>query len=290
MRDIIPNSFGAEDSVAGAPDTSQDENGSDTTQFQLELVGKRGFDPYRALGLQKNATFDEARVAYKLLLMKWHPDKHQSPDEVTIATRVQQALNGAMEAIATTFGKRAPQDSSPSTGRDGRDGRGKRYKYDDFFSEEELRAFSEINAVWNEDRYNIEALCRLADMKIYREPFSDHPFFRYWIRQVVWGKAGFETQMGGSDFREISPHRFSSFEEFSAFVQRPYPGIGTILDIIGFDTSGKKAYEKRVGELIAEEIGNSMGYPEVRDWLGRRFIYALDPQGLTKYIDVVLGI
>ena len=37
-------------------------------------------EAYEALGLTQNATLDEAKKQYKLLVKKWHPDSNQSPE------------------------------------------------------------------------------------------------------------------------------------------------------------------------------------------------------------------
>ena len=38
-------------------------------------------DYYKILGLEKNATEDDIKKAYRKLALKWHPDKHQADPE-----------------------------------------------------------------------------------------------------------------------------------------------------------------------------------------------------------------
>ncbi|KAE9598080.1 putative DnaJ domain-containing protein [Lupinus albus] len=40
--------------------------------------GKKGGNFYEVLGLKKNCTHSELRIAYKKLALKWHPDRSSS--------------------------------------------------------------------------------------------------------------------------------------------------------------------------------------------------------------------
>ena len=49
--------------------------------FLLFLVLCEGkLDPYRVLGVNKRASTQDIRKAYKQLAKEWHPDKNDSPD------------------------------------------------------------------------------------------------------------------------------------------------------------------------------------------------------------------
>lgn len=50
-----------------------------------------GTDPYKILGVQKHATLQEIRRAYKQLAKEWHPDKSDHPEAETKFVEIKQA-------------------------------------------------------------------------------------------------------------------------------------------------------------------------------------------------------
>jgi len=49
------------------------------------------------LGLRETSTLKEIKNKYKLLMKKWHPDKHK--DDVDKATKMSMQINEAYEVI-----------------------------------------------------------------------------------------------------------------------------------------------------------------------------------------------
>jgi hypothetical protein len=47
-------------------------------------------DPYKILGVTRNATLNEIRKAYHMMSLRWHPDKNKSPDAIA---RFQEIVN-----------------------------------------------------------------------------------------------------------------------------------------------------------------------------------------------------
>ncbi|MCP4984110.1 MAG: DnaJ domain-containing protein [Gammaproteobacteria bacterium] len=56
-------------------------------------------DPYHILGIQRNATQDEIKQAYRRLAMKWHPDRNQNSSEA------KERFHEAAEAYKRLFDK-----------------------------------------------------------------------------------------------------------------------------------------------------------------------------------------
>ncbi len=49
------------------------------------------------LGLREKSTLKEIKQKYKMLMKKWHPDKH--PDEIEKATKMSAKINEAYKII-----------------------------------------------------------------------------------------------------------------------------------------------------------------------------------------------
>jgi hypothetical protein len=59
-------------------------------------------DPYTILGVPRDATLAEIRLAYRRAVLRWHPDSH--PDDPKTATREFHRLTEAYQAAARRFG------------------------------------------------------------------------------------------------------------------------------------------------------------------------------------------
>eukprot|EP00933_Yihiella_yeosuensis_P042104 TRINITY_DN36609_c0_g1_i1.p1 TRINITY_DN36609_c0_g1~~TRINITY_DN36609_c0_g1_i1.p1 ORF type:complete len:346 (+),score=59.27 TRINITY_DN36609_c0_g1_i1:753-1790(+) len=74
-------------------------------------------DPYRTLGVDRNATQDEIKAAYRKQAMKWHPDR-QPPDKREQAQRKFSAIANAYEILSDPV-KRRQQDARGGNGFSG---------------------------------------------------------------------------------------------------------------------------------------------------------------------------
>jgi DnaJ-class molecular chaperone len=52
----------------------------------------------KSLGLTAAASAEEIKVAYKAMVKKWHPDKHQEADRATVQARFLE-IQAAWEAL-----------------------------------------------------------------------------------------------------------------------------------------------------------------------------------------------
>lgn len=82
-------------------------------------------DPYSILGVDKTATDDEIKKAYRKLAMKWHPDRN--PDNLVEAEKNFKEVKEAFETIETADkrAQHAAESFNPFASR------GKHYTYDD---------------------------------------------------------------------------------------------------------------------------------------------------------------
>ena len=55
-------------------------------------------DYYKVLGIQRSASSDEIKKAYRKLALKWHPDKN--PDNQEEAQSKFQEINAAFEILS----------------------------------------------------------------------------------------------------------------------------------------------------------------------------------------------
>jgi DnaJ like chaperone protein len=78
-------------------------NDVDFDRLRAIYVGDRGDDPYSVLGIDRTASDEEARAAYRRLIREHHPDRliaQGLPDElISKATERMAALNGAWDRI-----------------------------------------------------------------------------------------------------------------------------------------------------------------------------------------------
>lgn len=80
--------------------------------LSLPVPDARGFEPYRVLGLEKGASFEEIRDAYYRLSKLYHPDRYASidlPREVkTYLDAAAKNVNAAFRALRYVADKQAP--------------------------------------------------------------------------------------------------------------------------------------------------------------------------------------
>ncbi len=81
-------------------------------------------DPYEVLGVDKNASMEEVKSAYKELVKKYHPDKYQNNPLADLAKEKLQEVNEAYDAISKgrTGGYSGSSYSSSNSGSYGASG------------------------------------------------------------------------------------------------------------------------------------------------------------------------
>lgn len=73
-------------------------------------------DPYEVLGVNKNASMDEIKAAYKELVKKYHPDKYQNNPLSSLAEEKMQEINEAYDTLCKTHGGGGGYSGSQSGG------------------------------------------------------------------------------------------------------------------------------------------------------------------------------
>jgi curved DNA-binding protein CbpA len=63
-------------------------------------MAKLDFDPYGVLGVARNATPDEIKAAYRELVAKYHPDRHQGNPLEELAAAKLAEINRAYEILS----------------------------------------------------------------------------------------------------------------------------------------------------------------------------------------------
>lgn len=71
-------------------------------------------DPYKVLGVTRDASDDEIKKAYRDLARKYHPDKYRDSDLADLATEKMKEVNAAYEEIQTIRKNSASNSSSQS--------------------------------------------------------------------------------------------------------------------------------------------------------------------------------
>jgi len=98
------------------------------------ILGKK--DYYDILGLQKSATEDELKKAYKKLALKFHPDKNKAPQATEAFKKVSQAF-----ACLNNPEKRKLYDEHGTEEHFQHRGRGHYYEDEDFDPNDIFRMF-----------------------------------------------------------------------------------------------------------------------------------------------------
>ncbi|MBE6714578.1 MAG: molecular chaperone DnaJ [Ruminococcaceae bacterium] len=101
-------------------------------------------DPYKVLGVSRDADEDEIKKAYRELARKYHPDNYQDPNLAELAAEKMKEINEAYDAIRD--GKAASSSS-----------------YGDSSSSSSDPRFAEIRVLINQRRFS-EAEMRLDSM------------------------------------------------------------------------------------------------------------------------------
>ena len=60
-------------------------------------------DALRILGLTAGASLDEAKVAYRRLALRWHPDKCGAPDAAERFLEIQDAFAAVRNKLLSAF-------------------------------------------------------------------------------------------------------------------------------------------------------------------------------------------
>ncbi len=116
-------------------------------------------NPYTVLGIDRNATDEEVKQAYRELARKYHPDRYRDSDLADLASEKMKEINAAYEEIQKERAERAKRTSAGGDPRADREYANARYAEirnlinNDQIREADrrLRAFpdEERNAEWN---------------------------------------------------------------------------------------------------------------------------------------------
>jgi DnaJ-domain-containing protein 1 len=70
------------------------------------FADNQGYDPYAALEVSPNASFEEIEKAYRKVVRRYHPDRFQTAEERETATRVTAIINASYAFLKQKHGKR----------------------------------------------------------------------------------------------------------------------------------------------------------------------------------------
>jgi len=73
-------------------------------EAKLELKKASRKDYYKILGVEKNATPDDIKKAYRKLALKWHPDKNSQDEESKV--KAEKMFKDIGEAYAVLSDER----------------------------------------------------------------------------------------------------------------------------------------------------------------------------------------
>jgi DnaJ-class molecular chaperone len=75
-------------------------------QARPEYHENQGYDPYKALEITPDASWEEIEKAYKKLARRYHPDRFQNAAERETATRVMALINASFTFLRKRMGKK----------------------------------------------------------------------------------------------------------------------------------------------------------------------------------------
>lgn len=110
-------------------------------------------DPYKVLGVSRDASEDDIKKAYRELARKYHPDNYQDPNLAELAAEKMKEINEAYDAIKDGKAGSSSSYSSASSSTDPRFAEIRNLINQRRFSEAEMRLDSmssaDRNAEWN---------------------------------------------------------------------------------------------------------------------------------------------
>ena len=77
----------------------------ETTFGQAKGPNFKSSDPYEVLGIARNASADEIKIAYRKLAMKYHPDQNVHSEQ---STAIMKAINAAYANLKSTPAAQPP--------------------------------------------------------------------------------------------------------------------------------------------------------------------------------------
>jgi len=110
--------------------------------FGLKIAHSDSLDPYQVLGIERHASAEEIKQAYRRVAMKWHPDRNQNSVEA------REQFQRAAEAYKT-LSKRGKSESGASDNRQHDDSTESGYRYNGGNHGHESRDQSADSVFWD---------------------------------------------------------------------------------------------------------------------------------------------
>ena len=122
-------------------------------------------DPYKVLGLERTATDEEVKKAYRELARKYHPDNYMNTPLADLAEEKMKEINEAYETIQKSRKENADRASDPSHGNTAGSSYGRERLYEirsyiesNNFYEAEIRLNSVPNAARSAEWYFLKGI------------------------------------------------------------------------------------------------------------------------------------